>query len=109
MTFRSATILTLIAGVTLAFSAPAFAATPKGPAAVVVRGCPYKGVPDFCVLMKAPNGTVYNVTGAVPPVPVGTIVIILKGTPGGAHVCGGNVLQNITWRPTRMLCPKPKA
>jgi hypothetical protein len=106
MTFRQATILTLTAGVTLAFSAPALAAKP---APVLVRGCPYKGVPDFCVMMKGPRGKVYNVTSAVPPAPIGTLVIILQGASfGEVSPCGGTALQNITWQPTRMLCPKPK-
>jgi hypothetical protein len=109
MTFRCAMILTLTASVALAFSAPAFAAKPKGPAKVVIRGCPYKGVPEFCVMMKGPNGTAYNVTGAVPPAPIGSTVIILQGTASGnVGPCGGTVLQDITWQPTRMLCPKPK-
>jgi hypothetical protein len=108
MTFRDATILTLIAGVTVAFSAPALAAK-KGPASVLIRGCPYKGVPEFCVMMKGPGGKAYNVTSAVPPAPVGEIVIILSGAPSdNVSPCGGTVLQNITWQPTRMLCPKPK-
>jgi hypothetical protein len=109
MTFRQATILTSIAGVTLAFSAPALAAKAKGPVDVVLRGCPYKGVPEFCTMMKGPNGKVYNVTSAVPPAPVGTIVIILRGVAAGeVSPCGGTVLQGIAWQPTRMLCPKPK-
>jgi hypothetical protein len=102
-------IFTLAAGVALAFAAPAFAAKPKGPAQVVIRGCPYKGVPEFCVMMKGPKGQVYNVTSAAPPAPIGATVIILQGVASGdASPCGGTVLQNISWQPTRMLCPKPK-
>jgi hypothetical protein len=109
MTVRSATILMLIAGVSLAFSAPAMAAKPKGPAPVVLKGCPYKGVPDFCIMMKGPGGKVYNITSAAPPAPVGTLVVILKGIPSGdVSPCGGTVLQNIMWQPTRKACPKPK-
>jgi hypothetical protein len=109
MTFRPAIILTLVAGVTLAFAPPASAAKPKGPAPLLLRGCPYKGVPDFCVMMKGPQGKVYNITSAAPPAPIGTLVIILQGVPSGdVSPCGGTVLQNITWQPTRMLCPKPK-
>ncbi len=108
MTYRPATILTLIAGATLAFSAPALAATPKGPGPVFLMGCPYKGVPDFCVMMKSPNGTVYNITSAGPLVPIGTVAIVLKGTPGGFSPCGGTVLQDIVWIPTPRSCGKPK-
>src|SRR5437764_15415882 len=107
MKFRSGTILTLIAGATLAVSAPALAAKPKGPAPVVIRGCPYKGVPDFCVMMKAPKGQVYNVTSAAPPAPIGATVIILQGVATGeVGRCGCTVLENIRSQPTRILRPK---
>jgi hypothetical protein len=105
MTFRQATILTLIAGVTLAFSAPALAAKPKAPRPVLLVGCPFIGVPAVCTEMKGPHGAAFNVTSATPPAPVGKF-IILKGTPSDAHsFCRGTVLQNIVWRETKRRCP----
>jgi hypothetical protein len=103
MTLRREAILTLVA--VAAFSAPAFA-KPKGPAPVILAGCPYPGFQSFCTEMKGRDGTVYNVTGAVPPVPVKTF-ILLKGTPAGViNLCNGIVLKDIVWRPTRRACPK---
>jgi hypothetical protein len=107
MTFRPATILTLIAGATFAFSTPTLAAKPKAPRPVVLVGCPSTGVPAVCTEMSR-GGTVYNVSLAVPPAPIGTF-IILRGTPSQAHsFCRGTVLQNIAWRPLPKKCPKPK-
>lgn len=108
MTFRPATILTLIAGATLAFSAPALAAKPKAPPPVVLVGCPVTGMPPVCTEMSGRGGMVFNVSLAVPPAPVGTF-IILRGTPSQAHsFCRGTVLQDIRWRPIPKPCPKPK-
>jgi hypothetical protein len=103
MTLRHTTILALVA--VAAFSAPAFA-KPKGPAPVIIAGCPTPGFQSFCTEIKGRDGTVYNVTGAVPPVPLKTF-ILLKGTPAGAvNLCNGLVLRDIVWRATRRACPK---
>ena len=106
MTLRREAILTLAA--VAAFSTPAFAkpAKPAGPKPVIIAGCPYPGFQSFCTEIKGRDGTVYNVTGAVPPAPVKTF-ILLKGTPAGAvSLCNGIVLKDIVWRPTRRACPK---
>ena len=103
MTLRHTTMLALVA--VAAFSAPAFAKS-MGPAPVLVAGCPYPGFQSFCTEIKGRDGTVYNVTGAVPPTPVGTF-ILLKGTPAGVvNLCNGIVLKDIVWRATRRACPK---
>jgi hypothetical protein len=47
--------------------APAPATKPKK---VTVTGCAAKGTPDFCIMIKGPKGANYNVTAAVPAVPV---------------------------------------
>jgi type IV secretory pathway TrbL component len=105
MISRSATILTLIAGASLAFSAAALAAPPAK--TVVIGGCPTMGNPAVCTEMGA-GGTTYNITGAVPPAPIGKY-IILRGTESQAHsFCRGIVLQNIRWRETKRACPMPK-
>ncbi len=108
MIFRPATILTLIGGATLAFSAPALAATPKAPRPVVLLGCPSMGIPAVCTEISGPGGKIFNISSAVPPAPIGKF-IILRGTPSQAHsFCRGTVLQNIAWRPIPKACPKPK-
>ena len=105
MTYRPATILTLIAGATLAFSASALAAPPAK--TVVLSGCPTMGIPAVCTEISR-GGTVYNVTGAVPPAPIGKY-IRLRGVESQAHsFCRGIVLQNIRWRLMPGACPAPK-
>ena len=105
MTSRPATILTLIAGATLTFSAAALAAPPAK--TVMIAGCPTMGNPAVCTEMSA-GGTVYNITGAVPPAPIGKY-ILLRGTESQAHsFCRGIVLQNIRWRLIPGVCPPPK-
>jgi hypothetical protein len=105
MTFRPATILTLIAGATLAFSAAALAAPPAK--TVVIAGCPTTGIPQVCTEMSG-GGKIYNVSGADPAAPIGKY-IRLRGVESQAHsFCRGIVLEKIRWRPTKRACPGPK-
>ena len=105
MTYRPATILTLIAGATLAFSAPVLAAPPAK--TVLLAGCPTMGIPAVCTEMNQ-GGKAYNVTGAVPPAPIGKY-ILLRGVESQAHsFCRGIVLEKIRWRETKRACPMPK-
>jgi hypothetical protein len=106
MTFRPATILTLIAGATLVFSAAASAAPPAR--TVRLAGCVAVGMPAVCAEMTARNGDVFNVSLADPPVPPNTFVL-LTGKESQAHsFCRGIVLQDIKWKPTKRACPQPK-
>jgi hypothetical protein len=73
---------------------------------VTVTGCATKGVPDFCVMMKGPKGTNYNVTGANPAVPIGKRVRLKGETTDKLSPCGGVVLDNIKWMAVRGKCPK---
>jgi hypothetical protein len=103
MTTRPATILALIAGATLAFSAAALAA----PAArtITIVGCPTMGSPPVCTQMTR-GRLVYNVSLADPAAPIGKY-IVLRGVESQAHsFCPGTVLQNIRWRETKGACPK---
>jgi hypothetical protein len=105
MTSRSATILTLIAGATLTFSAAALAAPPAK--TVMIAGCPTTGIPAVCTEMTS-GGTTYNISGAVPPAPIGKY-ILLRGVESQAHsFCRGIVLEKIRWRATKRACPMPK-
>jgi hypothetical protein len=105
MTSRSATILTLIAGATLTFSAAALAAPPAK--TVMLAGCPTTGIPAVCTEMSG-GGKIYNVSGAVPAAPIG-MYILLRGVESQAHsFCRGIVLEKIRWRPTKRACPAPK-
>src|ERR1700730_11069038 len=98
MISRPATILALIAGATLTFSAAALAAPPAK--TVMLAGCPTVGIPQVCTEMTG-HGKIYNVSGAVPPAPIGKY-ILLRGVESQAHsFCRGIVLQNIRWRETK--------
>jgi hypothetical protein len=105
MTFRPATILTLIAGATLIFSAAALAAPPAK--TVRLAGCPTMGNPAVCTEMSG-GGTVYNISLADPAAPIGKY-ILLRGVESQAHsFCRGIVLEKIRWRETKRACPMPK-
>jgi hypothetical protein len=105
MTYRPATILTLIAGATLAFSAAALAAPPAK--TIMIAGCPTMGNPPVCTQMTR-GRLVYNVSLADPAAPIGKY-IVLRGVESQAHsFCPGTVLQNIRWRETKRACSAPK-
>jgi hypothetical protein len=79
---------------------------PAKPKTVTVTGCAAKGVPDVCTVIKGPKDATYNISSANPPAPVGQKVS-LKGTVTDKHsICGGTVLDNITWRAVKGKCPK---
>jgi hypothetical protein len=85
------------------------ATAPKAakPKTVTLSGCPTRGVPEFCVMMKGKGGN-YNVSGANPAAPIGK-KIRLKGTvTDKMSPCGGTVLDDIKWTPIKGGCPKAK-
>jgi hypothetical protein len=101
--------LTLALAVSAAagFATSADAQRAKAAKGVTLAGCPQYGIPPLCVLMRGRGGESYMVNSASPPVPVGTIVIRLTGTPTtDPNLCFATVLTNIKWRATRQACPK---
>src|SRR5688572_14575558 len=86
----------------LAAAAPAHAA-PKGGERVTVTGCPFPGVTANCLMMRAPDGTIYNITGASPRPRPGALMIRLRGIATDKFsMCGqGIVLDRIRWTRTR--------
>jgi hypothetical protein len=85
--------------------APTKAPKPK---TVTVTGCPQKGVPELCTVIKGPKSATYNISGANPPAPIGKKVI-LRGTVTDKHsFCSGVVLDNIKWMAVRGKCPAPE-
>jgi hypothetical protein len=102
MTSRSTTLLTLIAGAPLTFSAPAVAAPPGKP--VLVSGCPTMGSPSVCTEMRRGN-TTYNVSAATPAAPIGKFILLLGRESQAPSFCRGIVLQNIQWREIPGACP----
>ena len=83
--------------------APPTAAKPKK---VTVSGCASKGVPDFCTMIKGPKGASYNVTAAVPAVPVGKPIKLQGIVTDKMSPCGGVVLDGVKWAATKGKCPK---
>lgn len=64
---------------------------------VTITGCAQPGVESACVTINA-NNTTYEISGASPE-PAWDHWITLTGKPqvGGARICGGTHLTNITW------------
>jgi hypothetical protein len=82
-------------------------AAPKTGDPVSVTACAYPGVTGLCLMLKGPDGSVYNITGANPRPPL-DVAVILRGTvTDKLSVCGqGRVLDNISWTATKRKCPR---
>ena len=74
---------------------------------VTITGCPYPGVTGTCLMIKAANGTVYNISAVLPRPRQSGRVIRVRGTvTDKMSMCGeGVVLERIRWTRTRQLCP----
>ena len=83
-------------------------AEPKRGERVTVTSCPYAGVTAGCLMIRAPDGTVYNISAASPRPRTGIRAIRVRGVvTDKASVCGeGIVLERIRWIRTRQRCPK---
>jgi hypothetical protein len=81
-------------------------AGPKRGERVSVAACPFAGVTANCLMIRAADGAVYNITAATPRPPPGGRMIRLRGTvTDKASFCGqGVVLERIRWTPTRQRC-----
>jgi hypothetical protein len=87
-------------------SSPA-SAEPKRGARVSVTGCPFAGVTANCLMIRAPDGTIYNITAASPRPRLSGRMIRLRGTvTDKVSICGqGIVLERIRWTRRRQRCP----
>jgi len=85
---------------------PAQAATAVGQR-VTFSGCVIMGSPDTCLMIKSPDGTLYNVNAITPRPRALDRVIRVRGTvTDKASVCNqGIVLDRIRWSRTRQHCP----
>jgi hypothetical protein len=99
----------LAAGVTLCAallaSWPATGAPKRGDR-ISVAACPFAGVTATCLMIRAGDGTIYNITAAAPKPRLGGRMIRLRGTvTEKASICGqGIVLERIRWTRTRQPC-----
>ena len=85
---------------------PAQAASAAGQR-VTFSGCIFIGTPDTCLMVKSPDGTLYNVTALNPRPRALDRVIRVRGTvTDKVSICTqGIVLDRIRWSRTRQRCP----
>jgi hypothetical protein len=85
---------------------PAQAATAAGQR-VTFSGCAFTGTPDMCLMIKSPDGTLYNISALNPRPRALDRVIRVRGTvTDKVSVCNqGIVLDRIRWSRTRQRCP----
>jgi len=96
----------LVAVLTMSCAA---AAQPKRGERVSVTNCPHVGVTANCLMIRAQDGTLYNISGVSPrPRLSSRRMIRVRGTvTDKASICGqGIVLDRIRWIRTRQRCPK---
>ena len=74
---------------------------------VSITSCPYPGITASCLMIKAQDGTVYNISAVAPRPRSSTRMIRIRGTvTDKASICGeGIVLDRIRWTRTRQRCP----
>ena len=82
-------------------------AEPKRHERVAITGCPYPGVTANCLMIKAANGAVYNISAILPrPRQSGRMIRVRGAVTDKMSVCGeGVVLDRIRWTHTRQRCP----
>ena len=82
-------------------------AQPKRAERVSMTSCPYPGVTANCLMIRAQDGTVYNISSASPRPRLTGRMIRVRGTvTNKASACGqGIVLDRVRWTRTRQRCP----
>jgi hypothetical protein len=95
-------LVALVPGLT---ALPAQAATAAGQR-VTFFGCAFAGTPDMCLMIKSPDGTLYNISALNPRPRALDRVIRVRGTvTDKVSVCNqGIVLDRIRWSRTRQRC-----
>lgn len=91
----------------LLLSASVSMAESKRPERVSITGCPYPGVTATCLMIRAANGTVYNISAVLPrPRQSGRMIRVRGTVTDKLSICGqGVVLERIRWTRTRQRCP----
>ncbi len=102
-----------LSAVAVGFVALALLAAPMTARAeeVTLSGCPLAGVEAGCVMLKADDGTLYNVSAAEPKPQPGVAGKVTGTVSQDASLCmQGIVLKPASWQPTSgAACPAPKA
>jgi hypothetical protein len=91
----------------IVFTARPTVAEVKRPERVTILGCPYPGVTANCLMIKAANGTEYNISSVSPrPRLSGRMIRVRGSITNKLSACGqGIVLDRIRWTRTRQRCP----
>jgi hypothetical protein len=81
-------------------------AAPKLAERVALTACPHAGVTPPCLTISGPDGTLYNITSAMPKPPLNGRMIRLRATvTDKLSACQqGIVLDRIRWTPVRQKC-----
>jgi hypothetical protein len=79
---------------------------PKQGERVSLTACPFPGVTAKCLMIRAADGTLYNITAASPRPRLSGRMIHLRGTvTDKVSMCGqGIVLERIRWTRRRQRC-----
>jgi hypothetical protein len=103
MVFAALMQVTLTLGL---MALPAQAASAAGQR-VAFSGCVFTGTPDMCLMIKSPDGTLYNISALNPRPRALDRVIRVRGTvTEKVSACPqGIVLDRIRWSRTRQRCP----
>ena len=85
---------------------PAQAATAVGQR-VTFLGCVFTATPDTCLMIKSPEGTLYNVNAITPrPRALDRVIRVRATVTDKASACNqAIVLDRIRWSRTRQHCP----
>jgi hypothetical protein len=69
------------------------------------NGCPYRSI-EGCILIRGPNGQIYNISAANPLPRIGYLGILGGGkvTDHVSFCLQGRVLENIKYHYTRLRC-----
>ena len=84
------------------------ATDPAGPATVTIAGCPVAGVEAGCVMLRAADGRLYNITAAEPEPALDDREIQVTAVPSREmDICmQGTKLAEIRWTHTGAMCPR---
>ena len=74
---------------------------------VTVSGCPIPGAEAGCLVLRAQDGKLYDLSGARPRPPLNGRGIRVTGRRSDpfSYCQQGRPLADITWQPTGVLCP----
>jgi hypothetical protein len=81
-------------------------AAPQVGERVALAACPHAGITAPCLTVNGADGTLYNITAAIPKPPLNGRMIRLRATVSDklSACLQGTVLDRIRWTPVRQKC-----